>query len=495
MIYNINMKKLLTSLLILLMVFTLVGCNSKEETSAVQELEQKEVIEKIEEETEIAGGYVDVEDGTLTDELKDIFSKALEGLTGAKYEPVELVATQVVAGTNYKFLANGTKTTNPVTKGTYYIIIYKDLQGNVELLDIETIEEKQEVIKEETKKEVSPEVLKTYNYWVVFYDQDGNELQREAIKYGATPTYWSDTPYYEDGENWYRFVGWTDRWGRDVTEFKPITGNTKYYAKYEIGGKISHSSGGGGGSNPPAPPAHVCSKSSTYLLYITSVSLPFDIYADVYEWDATYGGYIKSNSDYYIDGLSFNPIPSGAGIWIHTNDRNTPFMGNQQACDDYEAHLIDPCFIAGTQVQYDLLGHTKSIENFKVGDQVVSYNVNTNTYYLAKVGKVFVHDGKDRVNLLADVTLEDGTVITMTPNHPVYTTAGFKAIDNDHRPQLKEGQFVMTADGWTQIKEIDVYSCEPTVTYNLGLIDYDEIVDNDTYDTYVAGGIVVHNIK
>ena len=281
------MKKLLTLLLTLLMMFTLVGCNStKEETPAAQELEQQEVIEKIEEETEIAGGYVDVEDGTLTDELKDIFSKALEGLTGAKYEPVELVATQVVAGTNYKFLANGTKTTNPITKGTYYITIYKDLQGNVKLLDIEVIEEKQEEVKEETKKEIDPEVLKTYKYWVVFFDQDGNELQREAIKWGSTPSYWSGTPYYEDGEHWYRFTGWKDRWGRDVKEFKPITGNTRFYAQYEIGGNVSHSSGGDGGSQPPAPlPDHtqvecltsVGGASATFIDSLVSVNADMEI--------------------------------------------------------------------------------------------------------------------------------------------------------------------------------------------------------------------------
>ena len=68
------MKKLLTLLLTLLMVFSLVGCNSKKDTSIVQEPEQQEVIEETEEEPEIVGGYVNVEDGSLTDELKDIFS-------------------------------------------------------------------------------------------------------------------------------------------------------------------------------------------------------------------------------------------------------------------------------------------------------------------------------------------------------------------------------------------------------------------------------------
>ena len=193
------MKKLLTILLTLLMVFTLVGCNSKQDTPVVEEPQQEEVVEPVkEEEPEIVGGYVDVEDGTLTDELKDIFTKALEGLTGASYEPQELVATQVVSGTNYKFLANGTKTTNPLTKGSYYITIYKDLEGNVELLDIETIEEKQE-----EKKTVD---LTQYSYWVVVYDQFGNEISRTTAKYGTTVKDPNGNDVLVDGNKYFNAV-------------------------------------------------------------------------------------------------------------------------------------------------------------------------------------------------------------------------------------------------------------------------------------------------
>ena len=235
------MKKLLTLLLTLLMVFTLVGCNSKEDAPVVQEPEkQEEVVEQTKEEPEIVGGYVDVEDGTLTDELKDIFDSALEGLLGATYEPQELVATQVVAGTNYKFLANGTKTTNPITKGTYYIYVNKDLQGNVELLDIETIEEKQE----ETPKQDITQM----SFWVVFYDQYGNELQREALKYGTVPEYKSWLP--EGFDKWvYK------KSQKDVGTLKAITGNTYYQA---VCHEVYHSSsdptpGPTPGPTPPAP--------------------------------------------------------------------------------------------------------------------------------------------------------------------------------------------------------------------------------------------------
>ena len=234
------MKKLLTLLLTLLMVFTLVGCNSKEDAPVVQEPEKQEEVEETKEEPEIVGGYVNAEDGTLTDELKDIFNKALEGLTGAAYEPQELVATQVVAGTNYKFLASGSKTTNPITKGTYYITIYKDLQGNVSLLDIETIEEKQE---EAPKQDVTQ-----MSFWVVFYDQYGNELQREALKYGTVPEYKTSLP--EGFDKWvYK------KSGKDVGKLKAITGNTYYQA---VCHEVYHSSsdptpGPTPGPTPPAP--------------------------------------------------------------------------------------------------------------------------------------------------------------------------------------------------------------------------------------------------
>ena len=137
------------------MIITLVGFDSKKEEDPTieEEPQTEEVIQEEEkEEPEIVGGYTEVEDSEITDELKEIFESATKGLLGASYEPIKLVATQVVAGTNYKFLANGTKTTNPITKGTCYIYVNKDLQGNVFLLDIETIEEKQE---ETSKQDVT----------------------------------------------------------------------------------------------------------------------------------------------------------------------------------------------------------------------------------------------------------------------------------------------------------------------------------------------------
>ena len=134
------MKKLLTILLTLLMIFTLVGCKTKEDTTETEETtKQEEVVEESEE--EVVGGFVDVEDGTLTDELKEIFNKATEGYVGMSLEPIELYQTQVVAGINYKFVCSGNKTTNPPITGSYFVTVYEDLEGNCSIIDVETITE------------------------------------------------------------------------------------------------------------------------------------------------------------------------------------------------------------------------------------------------------------------------------------------------------------------------------------------------------------------
>ena len=119
------MKKLLTLLAVGLMILSLAACGKKEEPA----------------EEQVAGGWTKVEDGTMTPELQEIFDKAIEGLVGVNYEAVELVETQVVAGTNYKFLAKGTTVTMPPMEGTYYVTVYKNLDGGVELLNIEQIEQ------------------------------------------------------------------------------------------------------------------------------------------------------------------------------------------------------------------------------------------------------------------------------------------------------------------------------------------------------------------
>ena len=88
----------------------------------------------------VAGGYT--EDRAITDEDMEIFEKALDGLTGVSYEPT-LVATQVVAGINYRFTATATMIIPDAEPYEVYIYIFKPLEGDPELTEIVNIGEEQ----------------------------------------------------------------------------------------------------------------------------------------------------------------------------------------------------------------------------------------------------------------------------------------------------------------------------------------------------------------
>lgn len=86
----------------------------------------------------LMGGWQDSTElpNFLTEEENEIFNKAFDGLVGVGYTPVAKLASQVVAGINYAFLALGTTVTaNPMTH-LYIVNIYNDLQGNAKLTNI-----------------------------------------------------------------------------------------------------------------------------------------------------------------------------------------------------------------------------------------------------------------------------------------------------------------------------------------------------------------------
>ena len=89
-------------------------------------------------EENLLGGWqiADVAREDVTDEEKEIFSKAMEVVLGTTYEPVCVLATQVVSGTNYAYLAKATTVSNDPHSNWSIIKIYKDLQGEVSLTSI-----------------------------------------------------------------------------------------------------------------------------------------------------------------------------------------------------------------------------------------------------------------------------------------------------------------------------------------------------------------------
>ena len=84
------------------------------------------------------GGWKNIphEAGELPEDAQTAFDKATEGLVGAKYVPVELLSTQLVAGMNYCILCQITPVVPDATPNWALVYIYADLQGNARIINV-----------------------------------------------------------------------------------------------------------------------------------------------------------------------------------------------------------------------------------------------------------------------------------------------------------------------------------------------------------------------
>ncbi len=106
-------KKIISVLLLTALCFLAIGCQKKENE-------------------EMVGGWtIDLAAQSLAipKEAANAFNKAIEKENNLQLEPIALLGTQVVAGTNYMFLCTETPM-NKTEDSSYKIaIVYKDLKG------------------------------------------------------------------------------------------------------------------------------------------------------------------------------------------------------------------------------------------------------------------------------------------------------------------------------------------------------------------------------
>lgn len=90
--------------------------------------------------SDMPGGWMEPESVELTEEAQAAFDAALEGLVGVDYQPIALLASQVVAGTNYAVLCQAT-VVYPGAEPSYAIVyVSADLEGQAEIMEIENLE-------------------------------------------------------------------------------------------------------------------------------------------------------------------------------------------------------------------------------------------------------------------------------------------------------------------------------------------------------------------
>jgi hypothetical protein len=134
------------------------------------------------------------------------------------------------------------------------------------------------------------------------------------------------------------------------------------------------------------------------------------------------------------------------------------------------------CFAAGTKV--DTPRGAVDIQDLQLGDTVYSYNHEREAVEVQPIEELFTH--ADRT--LLEVTLDDGTELHVTPEHPFYNPA-----QGDYAPigQMFPGDFVLREGAARRIREMRPLPDRAPV-YNF------EVHQNHNY--YVEG-VLVHNLK
>ena len=125
------MKKIMAVLLALILCLGLSAL-AEEENTAVEPIPAGPGM--------LAGGWQATEDATVTEETKELLSKALGGIGEEAIVPVAVLGTQVVAGQNTCVLCRITPDAEFAVPYYALIYIYKDLQGNAQLLQIRELD-------------------------------------------------------------------------------------------------------------------------------------------------------------------------------------------------------------------------------------------------------------------------------------------------------------------------------------------------------------------
>ena len=98
-------------------------------------------VEVINSDEPMTGGWAAPETMEMTQEAAEALDKAAKAKEGASYQPVALLATQLVSGTNYSILCM-TSSDDPDREFDYVILhVYQDLDGNAEITDTFTFAE------------------------------------------------------------------------------------------------------------------------------------------------------------------------------------------------------------------------------------------------------------------------------------------------------------------------------------------------------------------
>ena len=203
-------------------------------------------------------------------------------------------------------------------------------------------------------------------------------------------------------------------------------------------------------------------------------------------------------------------IPKGGKIKPKPTNINPPVSGPgpHYVSEMIEPHFPTPeCFVAGTKVIMKN-APDKNIEDIKVGEEVLSYNVYSKQLEPKKVIELFTqtHDLKDG-DITVKIRFNNGTITHNTIANPFLSkNKGFVAVDADRSNKLHS--WVKTSNYNKDTKKLNINDLlfsynEETGKLNEAKVEKIELImvpGIRTYDitvqdnhTFFANGILTHN--
>lgn len=122
------MKRIVSSAMAAALAFSLVACGGAGQTNAAQGTGEKEAAA----ESAVVGGWTintEFDGSEITDEQAAMFEQAMSEADVATYQPVAVVASQLVSGMNYAYLCTSTVAAPDAPTTWAIVVIYQDLNG------------------------------------------------------------------------------------------------------------------------------------------------------------------------------------------------------------------------------------------------------------------------------------------------------------------------------------------------------------------------------
>ena len=148
------------------------------------------------------------------------------------------------------------------------------------------------------------------------------------------------------------------------------------------------------------------------ILIVPNVSLVEQMYSDFkdYGWDN-----IDDNVELLYSGKKQTyKLPILISTWQSLEKLDKEFF------DSYQAVMIDECVNGNTLIK--TINGEKKIKEIKTGDLIITYNEKTKCFEPNKVLETHQNHISSKNAKMLRLELEDGKILELTENHPVFTT-------------------------------------------------------------------------